>query len=193
MAEETQNDAGLMTAWNTPVPYDQIRTGSAFEKGQYDWKVEQLTPGKDKNGLFTITVETRALAPASIANLPGKASLFTRTLYVGNHKDKMAEQPDTALNNGADRFLKAIAEALKLPCNGQSRQQMCQQLLGKQFGCRIDEGKPYKDAQGKEKPGGLEFGRNITPVGVIPAKLDREGAAMSAVTAAAAPAGSTFA
>jgi hypothetical protein len=203
--EETQtpqNNAALAAAFTqTVTPYDQIRVGSAFEKGQYDFSVVQIVPGVNKDGLYTLTITLRALAPAAIANLPGKAAEFQRTLFVGTHKDKMAELPDTRLNNSALRFLKQIAEANKLPLNAQTDQQLCAALLGKQFGAALVEGKPYQDkttplnpdGTKNMKPGGLEFGRTVTPVGVIPAKLEREAsAATSTATATAAPVGASF-
>jgi hypothetical protein len=203
MAEETQtpqNNAALAAAFNTVTPYEQIRLGSAFEKGQYDFSVLDLKPGTDKNGLYTITVVLKALAPSTIASLPGKGSEFIRTLYIGTHKDKMAEQPDTRLNSPGLRCLKAIAEANKLPTNNQSDAQMCSQLLGKQFGVALVEGKPYETneidpATGKKKmkPGGLEFGRTFSPAGTLPAKLEREAASASATaTQSAVTQGATF-
>jgi hypothetical protein len=207
MAEETQNvqnNAALAAAYNTVTPYQDIRIGSAFEKGQFDFTVLGITPTTDKSGLYVLVLDLKAQAPAAIANLPGKASQFQRTLYVGTHKDKMAELPETRLNNSALRFLKQIAEANKLPCNNQSDAQMVAQLLGKQFGVALVEGKPYQDkttplnpdGSKNMKPGSLEFGRTVTPVGVIPAKLEREAASglngSAALAQPAATVGATF-
>lgn len=203
MSEETQtpqNNAALAAAFNTVTPFSQIRTESPFEKGQYDFSVLAITPGTDKSGLYTLTCELKTIAPSAIANLPGKAGVFKRTLYVGTHKDKMAELPETRLQSSAYRFLKGIAEANKLPANDQSDAAFVASLLGKQFGVALVEGKPYQD---KNKPlnddgtknmkaGGLEFGRTITPVGVIPAKLEREASSATSAPAAAAPVGATF-
>lgn len=194
MAEDTQtpqNNAALAAAFNTVTPYDQIRTDSAFELGQYDFSVASLTPGTDKNGLYTATIELATLAPASIAALPGKAGVFKRTLYLGTHKDKMAELPETRLNSPGYRFLVAIAKANNLPVSAQSDAQMFAQLQGKRFGCALIEGKPY-EKDGVKKAGGLEFGKTVTPIGVIPAKLAREAAASAAAPAQAAPVGANF-
>lgn len=195
MAEETQtpqNNAALAAAVNTVTPFSQVRTESAFEKGQYDFSVLAITPGTDKNGLYTLTVELKTIAPATIANLPGKAGVFKRTLYVGTHKDKMAELPETRTSSSAYRTLVAIAKANNLPTNDQTDLQMIAQLQGKQFGVALVQGKDYKDAQGNTKPGGLEFGKTFVPVGTIPAKLEREAASAAAAPAGAAPVGATF-
>ena len=192
--QSPEQNAALAAAFNTVTPYDQIRVGSAFEKGQFDFTVATLVPSTDKSGLYVITIGLAANAPASIANLPNKGNVFTRTLYIGTHKDKLAELPDTRLNSPGLRFLKQIAEANKLPTNAQSDAQMCAQLLGRQFGVALVDGKPYQDPKDptnpdgtkKMKPGGLEFGRTVTPAGLIPAKLEREAA--TATTAPAQPA-----
>ena len=198
MAEENQqtpqNNPALAAAFNTVTPYDQVRTDSAFEKGQFDFGVFALTPGVDKNGLYTATIELKTIAPASIAALPGKVGIFKRTLYLGTHKDKMAELPDTRLNSPGYRFLVSIAKANNLPVTAQSDAAMFVQLLGKQFGVALVQGDDYDDPKnpGKKKKGGLEFGRTVTPVGVIPAKLEREASAATAAPAGAAPVGAKF-
>lgn len=192
MSTETQspqNNQALAAAWNTVTPFDQIRTGSAFEAGQYDFTVLGLTPELDKNGLYTIKIEAKCDAPAEIATLPGKAGVFVRSLYVGTKKDHLAEQPDTRLNSPGLRFLKAIAEANKLPCNGQADAAMCSQLLGKRFGIALVETEYEKDGK---KNKGIDFGRTVTPAGTIPAKLNRTAAGAAAAPAAAPQTGATF-
>jgi len=202
MPEENQtpqNNAALAAAFNTVTPFSQIRTESPFEKGQYDFAVAAITPGTGKNGLYALTVELKTLAPSTIAVLPGKAGVFKRTLYVGTHKDKMAELPDTRLQSSAYRFLKSIAEANKLAAGDQSDAQFVASLQGKTFGVALVQGNDYEhkteknpDGTAKKVKGGLEFGRTITPQGVIPAKLEREASAATAAPAAAAPVGATF-
>lgn len=169
--------AALSAAFNTTTPYDQVRTGTAFEAGQYDLTILALTPEADKNGLYTIKMEAKCDAPHEIAALPGKASVLTRNIYIGSKADKMAEQPDTRLNNVGLGFLKKIAEANKLPAGAQSDAQMCAQLIGKRFGIALVENEYTKDGKTQK---GLDFGRTVTPAGTIPAKLNRVAASNGA-------------
>jgi len=184
--------AALAAAFNTTTPYDQVRTGTAFEAGQYDFTILALQPEADKNGLYMIRMEAKCDAPHEIAALPGKASVLVRSIYIGSKVDKMATQPDTRLNNVGLGFLKKIAEANKLPANAQTDAQMCAQLVGKRFGIALIETEYTRDGKTNK---GIDFGKTVTPAGTIPAKLNRVAAgANGAATPAAAPAqGASFA
>jgi hypothetical protein len=194
--QNVQNNAELAAFWNTVVPLSEVRTGSAFEPGQYDFAIQALTPGQDKNGKCIVVIDAKCLAPGDIAVLPGKAGVFARTLYFGTNKDPKFTLPETAKNCPALKFLKQIAEINKVPVNDQSPGALCAAISGKTFSVRLDHGDDYKDEKTQTmKKGGLEFGRTVTPVGTIPARLDRVAASAttaSAAPATAAPVGATF-
>ena len=172
MSDGTDRD--VMEAWNTVTPYSQIRTSFDPLPGQYDWLVVALNPGKDREK-YAILAEFKILAPASAATGPG--STFKRTLYVGTNKDPLAQLPETRLQSGTLRFLKQIAAANKLSTGDQADAQLCHSLLGQAFGCRINERK-YVDRTGQDRIG-ADFGRNVTPVNTLPAKLDIEAATLA--------------
>lgn len=185
LAKLQQAFAGQVT------PYDEITNLPQWGGGQYDWLVNKLEAGLSDKGLYVIHGEFTATAPA------GFGTPFKRTLYIGSNKDPLAELPDTRKNNSTLRFLKNIAKVNSLPTNNMSDQAMCTSILGKAFGCRLEERK-YKNAAGEERTG-TDFGRNVTPAGMLPAKLDKpqvtEGAATAnghANGAAALPAGVGF-
>ena len=170
----------LLDAWNQTTPYSQIKDSlgiTADDAGQFDFVVKSLTPTESKpsansdGGIYCIEGEFGVLAPA------GFTFPYRRTLYIGTKKDKMAQLPETRLNSPGLRFLRNIAKANHLPTNDQSDAQLCTSLMGKAFGCRI-EARPYTQ-NGVEKKG-TDFGRNVTPAGMIPAKLDSVGAAATA-------------
>jgi hypothetical protein len=167
------NSNALNEAWSgTVTPYGQIKDNPFDpEVGWHDFIVSSLTPGTDKNGLYVINGEFKITAPASEAQ--GPAANFKRTLYVGSKKDPMAALPETRLNSPSLRFLKNIAKANHLPTNDQSDAKLCAGILAKPFSCRIEERK-YKDALGQDRTA-RDFGRNVVPVGTIPARLDRDG------------------
>jgi len=185
-----QNQAALAEAWSgTVTPYSQIKDQLGLDVGQYDFIVGKLEPQLDKNGLYCIVGEF------PVTNPTGFLYPYKRTLYVGTHKDPMAKLPDTRLNNSALRFLKNIAKANNVPTNDQSDAALCTSILGRAFGCPIVESKPYKDAHGNDKKGGTEFGRNVTPAGMIPARVYATPVANGAAgtpTAAPALTGASF-
>jgi len=163
------NQAALAEAWSgTVTPYSQIKDSLGLEGGQYDFLVGKLEPTLDKNGLYCIAGEFPVLAPT------GFQQPYKRTLYVGTHKDKLAKLPETRLNSPGLRFLKNIAKANDLPTNDQSDAALCAQITGRAFGCRVEETE-YESNGVKKK--GSDFGRNVTPAGAIPAKLDKVAAA----------------
>jgi hypothetical protein len=187
MSLDAQAQASLAEAWqNTPTPYSQIKTSLNPEKGQYDFTVGKLEPSLDKSGMYCIVGEFPITAPASAAAGPG--ATYKRTLYVGTKKDKLASQPETRLNSPGLRFLKQIAVAAQVPVIDQSDAALCTSITGKAFGCRIEE-TSYADPKGTidsttgavRQVKGSDFGRNVTPAGIIPARLDREAAGVSAV------------
>src|SRR5262249_37937214 len=138
---------------------------------QHDFIVVALTPGKDKAGTkYVINGEFKITAPAADAS--GPASTFRRTLYIGTNADPMAALPETRQNSPSLRFLRGIAKVNHLPTNNQPDERLCASILGKAFSCRIDA-RPYTGRDGSARTS-MDFGRNVTAVGVIPAKLDRE-------------------
>lgn len=191
MAEDTplsaEDSAALAAAFNNTTPFDQIRTNLNPENGQYDITIMKLEPALDQNKLYIINGEYQIAALG--APTTGPATTYRRTMYVGTKKDKLAQQPDTRLNSPGLRFFTAIMEANGMPKQAQTDAAMCQSLLGKRFGCRIAETKYTKDGQEKT---GSDFGRNVTPVGKIPAKLDREAATVATAAPTAAAAGAKF-
>lgn len=165
---ETEKAAALAEAFSgTVTPYSQIRTTLMPEAGQRDLMVGKLTPNFDKNGLYVIEGEYPIIAPDPNPQFP-----YKRTLYIGTKKDPQAKLPDTRKNSPGLRFLKAIAEVNELPSGDMSDAALCASITGKSFGCRIEETE-YTDNQGNKKKGS-DFGRNVTKVGVIPARLDRQ-------------------
>jgi len=155
----------ILEAWNTTRPYSQMKDFTGPTKGQYDFVVSRLEPTSDRNGLYCIVGEFAIQAPA------GFQFPFKRTLYVGTHKDKLADLPETCLQSPGLNFLRKIAKVNHIPTNDQPDAQLCQALIGRAFGCRLEEGKPYTAKDGTTRVG-LEFGRNVTPAGTIPARLD---------------------
>lgn len=199
MSEELQNQnpAGLAAAANATAPLSQVRTDFKLDLGQYDFRVMKLEIAQSNKGLFVVNGDFKIEGPASAASGPG--STYKRTLYIGKNDDMLAEKPETLLNSGGLRFLKAIAVANKIPTNDQSIVALCNALLGKTFGCAIVDGKPYAsktevNADGTAKMiTNPEFGRNVTPAGTIPARIYREGANGASASQAAAPVvGATF-
>lgn len=162
-----QDQAALAEAWSgTVTPYSQIRDTLGLEGGQYDFLVGKLEPQFDKNGLYCIAGEFPVTAPT------GFQHPYKRTLYVGTKKDPQAKLPETRLNSPGLRFLKNIAKANNIPTNDQSDAALCASINGRAFGCRVEE-TTYKDANGQDKKGS-DFGRNVTPAGMIPARLDKQ-------------------
>ncbi len=172
---EAEQAAALAEAWSgTVTPYSQVRDTFGPEVGQYDWLVKSLTPKVDDDGCYYIEGEFSIALPAELRTTPA----WRRSLYVGTKRqskdgrapDPMAKLPETRLNSPGIRFLKLIAKASGTPINDQADSTLCGALIGKGFGCPVVEGKPYKDkATGEEKAGGVEFGRNVTPAGTVPA------------------------
>jgi len=170
MEGNRMHDAALNAAWNQVTPYSQIKTdGFNPEPGQFDLTVKTLSPLTAENGMYAIKGEFTIDAPTT-----SHVKTYTRTLYVGTKKDNMAQLPETRLNSPGLRFLKAVAAANKVSTNDQSDAALCKAITGKKFGCRIEE-TSYTDRNGNEKKGS-DFGRNVTPVGTVPARLDREAA-----------------
>ena len=165
----------LNKAWQqTVTPYSQIKDLAPFDQaGQYDWLVKSLTPMEAPNGLYAIKGEFQATAPAGYGT-------FVRTLYVGTHKDKFAELPETRLQNSSLRFLRNIAKVNGISTNDQSDAALCAAITNRTFGCALVDGKPYTDKNGKERTG-LEFGRNVTPAGQMPARIFTQSAGATAV------------
>lgn len=175
-----EQQAALQQAWNgTVTPYSQIQDGGGItETGQYDFLVGKLEPTIAANGMYAIVGEFPVQAPTGF-NFP-----FRRTLYIGTQKDKLAALPETRLNSPGLRFLKNIAKANNIPTNDQSDAALCQAIVGRAFGNRVVTGKPYTGKDGKQRTG-LEFGRNVTPAGLIPAKVDNEQAVSAPASEAA--------
>jgi hypothetical protein len=119
----------------------------------------------ENNGIYCIEGEFPVVAPAGV-QFP-----YRRTLWIGTKADPFAKLPETRLKSPGLRFLKAIAEANKLPSNDQSDQALCAAITGRTFGCRIIKTSYVKDGVTKN---GTDFGRKVTPAGVIPAKWDDE-------------------
>ena len=166
-----QDRAALAQAWSgTTTPYSQIKEGFTMESGQYDFVVGKLTPDFDKSGMYCIVGEFPITSPA------GFAQPYKRTLYVGTKKDPKAQLPDTRLVSPGLRFLRAIATANRVPTNDQSDAALCAAITNRAFGCRIEETKYVQN--GVEKTGS-DFGRNVTPSGLIPARLDKSPASAS--------------
>lgn len=160
------NDEALQQAWSgTVTPYSQIKAGGGIdEPGQYDFVVGALTPIIAENGMYAIEGEF------PVKNPQGFQFPFRRTLYVGTKKDPMAALPETRLKSPALRFLRTIAEVNKVSTNDQSDEALCTAIKDRAFGCAIVPGKPYTAKDGTVKTG-LEFGRNVTPEGRIPARV----------------------
>lgn len=190
------NDEKLAEAWSGTVsPYSQIKDSlgiTADDAGQFDFVVGSLKPETgENNGLYCIVGEFPVTAPS------GFAFPYKRTLWIGSKKDKMAEQPSTRLNSPGLRFLRAIAKANNVPTNDQSDAALCAAITGRAFGCRIEattyEGRNIDPTTGKlEVKKGTEFGRNVTPAGLIPAKLDKQKVA-TPLSNGSIPAGTQFA
>lgn len=188
MSNNDQNAAALAEANGIVTPFSQVRTSlgiTADDAGQFDFVVGKVEPQmNEKNGLYCVEGEFPVTAPA------GFAFPYKRTLWIGTHKDPKALLPATRLNSPGIRFLTAIAKANGIPTNDQSVPAICKAITGRAFGCRIEKS-TYKNAAGEEKHG-TEFGRNVTPAGRVPAKLDRQSAAPLA-NGSAMPTGTQFA
>ncbi len=178
---DQEKAAALAEAFSgTVTPYSQIKENAgigAEDTGQYDWVVGKLEPKVGDNGLYCIEGEFPVQAPA------GFAFPYRRTLWIGTKKDPFAKLPETRLNSPGLRFLKNIAKVNNIPTHDQSDAALCAALRGRGFGCRI-EANTYTGKDGKEKKG-TDFGRNVTPIGMIPARLDKQTATLSAPAAAA--------
>lgn len=195
------NQAALQAFWNSTAPLSQVRENLNPPNGQYDLVTTKLEPAMfeitDKKdgrkvevvgiqGEFTIT------APASIANAK-VGNVFKRRFYIGTTEDAEAKLPETRLNSSGFSTLKSIGRASQVPTNDQQIAALAANLLGKGFSARIETTKSKKD--GKEY---CDFGRNFSPLGVLPAKLDSEGASATAAPApvangaAAVPAGTVI-
>ena len=175
------NQAALSDFWQSVAPMDQVRENLNPPNGDYDLVVTKLEPQLDDNGLVFINSEFTITAPATIANAK-VGNTFRPRLYVGTKKDPLAKQPDTRINSPGLAVLKGIARVTQTPCNAQAVAQLCTSLLGKAFHNRI-ETKKVKNKETNEEKEYCNFGRNPTPLGVVPAKLDSE----SAVPVATAP------
>lgn len=182
------NQAALSDFWQSTAPMSQVRENLNPPNGQYDLVVTKLEPQLDDNGLVYINSEFTITAPASIANAK-VGNTFRPRLYIGSKKDPLAKLPETRINAPGLSFLKGVARVAQVPCNDQPVAQLCAALLGKPFSNRI-ETKAVKNKETGETKEYCNFGRNPTPVGVVPAKLDSEGAAASATMPAAAANGS---
>lgn len=183
---DAEKAAALAQAHSGVVtPYSQIKDSlgiTADDAGQYDLLVGKLTPKLgENNGIYCIEGEFPVQAPA------GFAFPYRRTLWIGSKKDKLAELPETRLNSPGLRFLKQIAKANNIPTNDQSDAALCAALLGRAFGVPI-EATEYTAQDGTKKKG-TDFGRNVTPAGMIPARLYKT----TPVTAAASSNGSPVA
>ena len=186
---EAEQAAALNEAWaNTVTPWDQIQTEFGLEGGQYDFIVKALTPGIHPKGYYVINGEFDVAAPVGFPT-------YKRALFVGTKKDFLARDPQTRLNSPGLRFLLKIAKANNLSTNPQPDAALCASLIGKGFGNHIEETKYTKDDGTEAK--GSDFGRNVTPIGVVPATGPDRLRAMNGTeqVAAAQPAGpaATFA
>lgn len=173
MSNEANNEQALADFWQSTAPMSQVRENLNPPNGQYDLIVTKLEPKLDDNGLVYIDSEFTITAPASIANAK-VGNTFRPRLYIGTKDDALAKLPETRLNSSGFRVLKGIARVTQVPCNDQPVAQLCAGVLNKAFSNRIETVKSKKD--GKEY---CNFGRNPTPIGVLPAKLDSEGAAVA--------------
>ena len=72
-------------------------------------------------------------------------------------------------------MLKGIGRVTQVPCNDQPVALLCTSLLGKAFHNRIETRKVKNKETGEEREY-CNFGRNPTPLGIVPAKLDSEAA-----------------
>lgn len=190
MSDNASKEAQLAEAWSgTVTPYSQIKDSmfvTPDDLGQYDFLIKALVPKIGDNGLYCVEGEFTIEEPKGF-------SAYRRTLWIGSKKDPMAKLPETRLNSPGLRFLKNIAKVNNLPTNDQSDAALCAAITGRGFGCRIEKGNEYTAKDGTKKFG-TDFGRNVTPKGMIPAKLDRATAATPMGTNGAAPdlAGASF-
>jgi hypothetical protein len=173
------NQAALSDFWQSTAPMSQVRENLNPPNGQYDLVVTKLEPQLDDNGLVFIASEFTITAPASIANAK-VGNTFRPRLYVGSKKDPLAKLPETRINAPGLSVLKGIARVTQTPCNDQAVASLCTALIGKAASNRIETKKVKNKDTGEEKEY-CNLGRNWTPVGVVPAKLDTEGATPVAV------------
>jgi hypothetical protein len=175
------NQAALQDFWQSTAPMSQVRENLNPPNGQYDLTVTKLEPQLDDNGLVFINSEFTIIGPASIANAK-VGNTFRPRLYIGTKKDQLAKLPETRINSPGLAVLKGIGRVAQVPCNDQPVAQLCTALLGKSFSNRIETKKVKHKETGEEKEY-CNFGRNPTPIGIVPARLDSE----AATPVAAAP------
>lgn len=193
MSDQAANQAALDEFWKSTAPMSQVRENLNPPNGQYDLLVSKLNPKEDDNGLVYLESEFTITAPASIANAK-VGNTFRPRLYIGSKKDPKAKLPETLLNAPGLSLLKGIARVTQVPCGDQAIGALCAALLNKGFSNRIESKKSKDKVTGEEKEY-CNFGRNPSPLGVIPAKLDSEGAAVPTTAQngnAAAIAGAAF-
>lgn len=192
MSDTPQDQAALQEFWNSTLPMSQVRENLNPPNGQYDLLITRLEPKIDDNGMVFIDTEFTITAPASIASAK-VGNTFRPRLYVGTKKDKLAQQPETRLNSPGLSALKGIARVCQVPNNDQPAAQLCAALLSKQFSNRIETKKvTKKNAEGVEETKEYcNFGRNPSPLGTIPARLDSEAAGVTAAPVAQNGAAST--
>lgn len=195
------NAAALAEFNASTAPMSQVRESLNFANGQYDLEVVKLVAEiDDKQGTVYIQGEFKAIAGPGCS--PGIAALAVAPVgnihrerfFIGTEKDKLAQQPETRLNSAGFSRLKGIARVCQVPTNDQPVAQLCSSLLGKQFGNRV-ESRKYKAKDGSDKEA-IGLGRNPTPIGTVPARLDSEAATpglANGAAKAAVPAGTQFA
>lgn len=189
-----EEQAQLAEFYNSAAPMSQVRESLTPPNGQYDLAVTKVEPcfvdSTDEHNnpikLVGLQMELKITAPAEIASMP-VGSTYRERFIIGTKKDPLAKLPETRLQSMNLGRLKTILRICQCPTGDMPVAQIAASLLGKAFSNRIETSKSKKD--GKEY---TNLGRNPSPLGILPAKLDSV-AASAVVTAplangAAAPA-----
>src|SRR5207244_2027361 len=175
------NQSALADFWQSTVPLSQVRESLNPPNGKYDLVVTKLEPMLDDNGLVFINSEFTITAPAEVANAK-VGNTFRPRLYVGTRKDPLAKLPETRINAPGLAVLKGIGRVTQVPCNDQPVALLCTSLLGTAFHNRIETRKVKNKDTGEQREY-CNFGRNPTPLGIVPAKLDTEAAVPASAAA----------